>query len=103
MYRVIIEFRDDLSDEKKKELKRQAAKAFNNRGGHLKDISQDINLCIFEGDNNMYGCIALANLTFDEVPGVKEFLKRWDWEDKEDERFNHSVMHALKEYENGIY
>lgn len=101
MYRVIIEFRDELSDERKMELKEAAAKAFNNRGGQLKDISQDINVCIFEGDNNMYGCIALANLTFDEVPGVKGFLKIWDWEDTEDVEFNHSVMESYIKYENG--
>lgn len=103
MYRVIIEFKDELTEEKKKELKEAASNCFNNRGGCIQDSCPDICKCIFEGDDKMYGCISLANLTYDEIPNVKENLKKWDWEDTDDVRFNHSVMNALKEYENGIY
>lgn len=103
MYRVIIEFKDELTDEKKIELKKAASACFDNRGGYIKDICPEQNKCIFEGNDNMYGCIALANLTYNEIPQIKDFLKHWDWEDTEDSRFNHSVMQSYLEVENGIF
>ena len=103
MYRVIIEFKDELTEEKKKELKEAASNCFNNRGGCIPDSCLDISQCIFEGDEQLYGCIALANLTYNEIPEIKKLLKRWNWEDTDDNHFNHSVMQAYLEVENGIF
>lgn len=80
-HRIDIEFKKGLSDEKYLELKQIAQAAYNNRCGTMLDISDKVNKCIFEGGENTFNCILLAQR---ELTPNKEFLmqlEKWDWED----------------------
>lgn len=97
MYRVIIEFRDDLPDEKKMELKKLAINAYNNRGGNSYVPSNELNICRFEYKTE--DVLALGNMLLDEVPGIKECMTRWDWIDEEHPYENCSIKDELIAFE----
>ena len=98
MYRVIIEFKDELTNEKKMELKNIVINAFNNRIGNSYIPSDEIGKCTCESSTE--AVIALGILQLDEISGIKKLLKRWDWEDTEYPNENCSVIEEIEEYEN---
>lgn len=100
MYRVIIEFKEDLPIEKMIELKQVAAGAFNNRAGTVQDRCPQNNMCIFEGAEDKYGCLGLGNLGLDKVHGIREQIKLWEWIDEEYPSENCSVLQEFIAFDN---
>ena len=98
MYRVIIEFKDELTNEKKMELKNIVINAFNNRIGNSYIPSDEIGKCICESSTE--AVLALGILDLDEIPGIMEFFKRWDWEDTEHPYENCSIIDELVAFKN---
>ena len=98
MYRVIIEFKDELTNEKKMELKEIAINAFNNRGGKSYIPDESLEKCTFEYVTE--DVLALGILQLDEIPGIMEFFKRWDWEDTEHPYENCSIIDEIVAFEN---
>ena len=81
VYRVEMKFKEGLEEEKYAELKQIAQAAYDNRCGTMLDISDEVNKCIFEGGEDTFNCILLAQR---ELTPNKEFLmqlEKWDWED----------------------
>lgn len=95
MYRVILEFKDNLPEEKLQELKKLAAEAYNNRAGSVKDQCKELNRCIFEGGEEKEGCLNLGSLFFDKLPKIRTFIKQWDWIDEEYPEENCSILKSF--------
>lgn len=95
-HRIEIEFYPGLSNAEYANLKRIAQAAYNNRCGTMLDISDEVNKCIFEGGENIFNCILLAQR---ELTSNKEFLmqlEKWDWEDFLEPEESGSVLEVAK-------
>lgn len=95
-YKIEIEFKPGLSDEEYANLKRIAQAAYNNRCGTMLDISNEANKCIFEGGEDKFNCIGIAQR---EITSNKEFLmqlQKWDLEDFLEPEESGSVLEVAK-------
>lgn len=83
MYRTIIEIKEDTPKEMLEEIKELCIAAHRNRAGEvkLKPIS-DYSFA-FEGEEEDYGCLTLANLDLNDSRKFTKCIKAWLWEDEE--------------------
>jgi hypothetical protein len=95
MYQTIIQFKKDLSPEMLDALKDVCDQAFDNRGGKaaLSKDSTPLRL-IYEGEEELFCCMQIANVDLYEVEGFKETIESWDWID-ENPGENHDILEAL--------
>lgn len=81
MFRVTIEFKDELPDEKKKELKVLVAAVFHSLDEYLDDQREDINGCFYESETEEY--IARGVLTLQDVFCLAEYCSVWKYVNEE--------------------
>ena len=83
MYRTIIEIREDVPADVLKEMREACIKAHKNRGGEvkIKDVSE--RSFVFEGGEDKFGCMQLANFIVNSSSTFRESVKEWRWEDEE--------------------
>lgn len=83
MYRDIIKIREDVPEGTVSELRRLCIDAHNNRAGQvdLQEISK--RHFVFEGEEEMYGCLSLGFLALKDRPLFVENVLSWRWEDEE--------------------
>lgn len=96
MYQVIIDFKKDISPAIRATLTETANKAFNNRAGHAKNVSDNPFRCVYEGKEELFGCLQLGFLALEDVDGFKESLSSWLWID-EDPNENSDILAELYE------
>lgn len=94
MYRTIIELKKGLPEDILEELRHIAEKAFNNRAGVLKNVSEEPHLLIYEGDFNDYGCLELGMYSLEENKKFFSKVVKWDWID-EDPNENENMLEVF--------
>lgn len=83
MYQVIIDFKKTIPPAQMARLTETANKAFDNRAGRTENVSINPYRCIYEGGEELYGCLQLGFLALEDVDGFKESLSSWLWIDEE--------------------
>lgn len=99
MYRTIIEMKEDTPQETLAEIKALCIAAHKNRAGEVKMKPINDRTFAFEGGEEKYGCLMLANLTLDKSDFFKQKVKSWAWEDEEPEE----NCDILKEFSKPIF
>ena len=99
MYRTIIEMKEDTPKETLVEIKALCIAAHKNRAGEVKMKPINDRTFIFEGEEEKYGCLMLANLILDKSDFFKQKVKSWAWEDEEPEE----NCDILKEFSKPIF
>jgi hypothetical protein len=94
MYSTVINFKENIPEDVLCSLKETCEKAFNNRAGKATGRCKKTNGIIFEGGEDLYGCLQLGVLALDESEGFKSAVSSWEWID-EDPDENHDVLEAL--------
>ena len=96
MYQTVIYFKDDLSEEMLEALRVLCDQAFDNRGGKasLSENSLPPFCLIYEGEEELFCCMQMANVDLSEVEGFRETIKSWHWID-ENPGENHDILAAL--------
>ena len=84
MYKVIIELKNDISNEMLKTLEIIIESAFDNRGGKILR-SESISPYYFEfiGDDDKYGCMDLSAKILGEQKIFLENVESWKWEEQD--------------------
>ncbi len=90
MIRTIIKFRDDISEDKRDEDKKQIEEAFKNSEGKIENVSADPKMMIFEGTEDYRPCLELGVLKFRRDRDFLDNTDSWIWIDEEnpDEEYN---------------
>jgi hypothetical protein len=94
MYQTVIAFKDGLTGDDLKELREICDRAFNNRAGRAVGRNDAAGRLIYEGGEELYGCLSLGNLALYEIEMFKDAITNWDWID-EDPDESHDVLEAL--------
>lgn len=93
MYRHIIKFKNELSEEQLSKLFNKANESFDNRGGKIVGIKKERTI-IFEANEDKYGCLILGSLALDEAPDFAVFVDTWFYEDDEAPDENCDVLES---------
>lgn len=99
MYRTLIEIKEDTPTETLEEIKEICIEAHRNRAGEVELKSIGDYSFAFEGEEEDYGCLMLANLNLDKSDFFKDKVKLWFWEDEELEE----SCDILKEFSRPIF
>lgn len=93
LFRFIVEFSPEISDEEKKELKELAATVFHNIYGKAEDLRTDIDGCLFESD-----CEELMKASIGTLQDLFAFPDFCDVCKYEDEEFQDNNCDLINEY-----
>lgn len=83
MYKVVIEFREDISKETLEALKKRADQAFDNRAGKVKNVSTIPYRLSYEGGEEYFGALDLGTLALEKEKDFVACVKSWHWIDEE--------------------
>lgn len=83
MYRTIIKIKKDTPSELLKWIGEQCKSAFDNRAGKAENRSNDEYVYIFEGKENLYGCLELGMFDLKGIQGFINCVQTWEWIDEE--------------------
>ena len=97
MYRTIITFKDFVSEDMLmlNSLKKQVEWCFCNRGGTAVDVSNSPNQMIFEGGEELWGCLHLGILGLNKLEDFKDCVETWHWIDEEEPSESCNIMEEL--------
>lgn len=102
-YRSIIEIDRSINPEKLKTITTMILEAFNNNAGSATNISEDPYRFVFEGGEDMYGCIDLGQLLLMDNDEVYNNVSSWRWEeDDPDECCDMKKIFAKYRRPNGV-
>jgi hypothetical protein len=83
MYSTVITFKADTSENILRELRATCDRAFDNRAGRAIRRNDRPERLIYEGGEELYGCLHLGNLTLYKTGGFKDAVRTWDWIDED--------------------
>lgn len=83
MYKVVIEFREDISKETLEALKKRADQAFDNRAGKVQNVSKMPYCLSYEGGEEYFGALDLGALALEKEKDFVACVKSWHWLDDE--------------------
>ena len=95
MYRTIIEFKDNISENKARELLDLCDDAFENRAGKAFRRLEAPNRILFEGGDSLYGCLQLGILALNKNNTFKDCVTSWSWIDEDEPNENHCILDSL--------
>lgn len=102
-YRSIIEIDRNLDKDRLSAITAMILKAFDNSAGRAMNISEDPYRFVFEGGEDMYGCISLGQLLLRDNDEVYNNISLWRWEeDDPDECCNVKKVFAKYRRPNGV-
>lgn len=84
MYKSVIKIKSNTPNEILEKLVVIADKAFNNRAGVVKNVSDNPYKLIYEGKENKFGCLELGMLTLEKKKDFLYFIEAWNWIDEND-------------------
>jgi hypothetical protein len=81
MYSTVITFKDNTPGDILISLKETCEKAFDNRAGKAIGRCEKVNTVIFEGDEELYGCLQLGCFALEKIEGFGngDFVLSWEW------------------------
>ncbi|MCL2591971.1 MAG: hypothetical protein FWD82_01275 [Defluviitaleaceae bacterium] len=86
MYKTVIEFKNDIPNEKMNELFNLCDEAFDNRIGRATRLIELENQVAYEGDEALCGCLQIGTSILRRTDGFLKYVKSWEWiEDDPDE------------------
>lgn len=83
MYKSVIEIRKDINPNMLTKLQAIAEGAFQNRAGHVYNMSRSQYCLSFEGSEKDYGCLELGMLHLKRNKSFLECLSGWQWIDED--------------------
>ena len=96
MYRVVIELKSGLEEVERRRLESEIVKAFDNYVGKLENTSTEKGKYLFESDEEKaFGILMSACLKLGKTEDYHSF-EVWDFEDDEEPKENHSILHHYK-------
>lgn len=95
MYKVVIEFREDISKETLEALIKRADQAFDNRAGKVQNVSKIPYHLSYEGDEKDLGCIDLGALALEDEEDFVACVKSWHWIDEEHPDENCDILKEI--------
>jgi hypothetical protein len=94
MYSTVINFKENIPEDVLYSLKKTCEKAFDNRAGKATSRYEKTNGIVFEGGEDLYGCLQLGVFALYKAKGFTDTVKSWDWLD-EDPDESHNVLDVL--------
>jgi hypothetical protein len=94
MYSTVIDFKENIPEDVLSSLKETCEKAFDNRAGKAIGRYEKTNGIVFEGGEDLYGCLHLGNLELYKSEKFKDAVNRWNWID-EDPNESCDVLESL--------
>ena len=92
MYKNVIDIKKDTPEAVLNELKEMADKAFNNRAGKVTNVSDIPCRLIYEGGEDLYGCLELGMLKLKREAEFLRSLNKWQWIDEEEPEENCDLL-----------
>lgn len=83
MYRQIISIKEDTPADVLEELAAIAELEFNNRAGRLQNVSKKSYQFIFEGEEEVYGCLSLGMFELWDKKDFVSYVQDWQWIDED--------------------
>ena len=84
MYRNVIDIHKEVPSDILKVLAMMADRAFDNRAGKVKNVSDCPYRFIYEGDEKDYGCLNLGMLSLYAKKDFVSNVLNWNWIDEDD-------------------
>ena len=92
MYKSVIDIRSEVPKDLLSMLVVMADKAFNNRAGHVKNMSKTPYRLSFEGEEKDFGCLELGMLTLENQKEFLSCVESWNWIDEDDPNENCDIL-----------
>lgn len=95
MYKVVIEFREDVSKETLEALKKRADQAFDNRAGKVQNVSKMPYRLSYEGGEEYFGALELGALALEKEEDFVACVMSWHWIDEEHPYENCDILKEM--------
>ncbi len=95
MYKNVIDIRREVPSDVLKELAGVADKAFNNRAGRVKNVSNLPYRLVYEGGENQFGCLELGMLALEKQKNFLPYVSAWKWIDEEEPGENCDILEIM--------
>ena len=83
LFQSVIRLKDNIPDDSLRTLSLVIEKAFDNRAGCVRNISETPGILVFQGNTNDVGCMDLAMFDLRDTPGFLDCVQSWDWIDED--------------------
>lgn len=83
MYKNVIDIHRGVPNNVLKMLVAKADKAFDNRAGRVRNVSDSPYRFIYEGGEKEYGCLEVGMLNLKKESDFLPFVSAWNWVDED--------------------
>lgn len=95
MYRNVIDIRKEVPKDVLKLLVAKADKAFDNRAGRVKNVSDLPYRFIYEGGESQFGCLELGMLALEKQKDFLPYVSAWKWIDEEEPEESCDILEIM--------
>lgn len=92
MYKSVIDIRSEVPQNILGVLSAIADKAFNNRAGRVRNMSETPYRFSFEGEEQDFGCLELGMLALEKQKEFISCVEAWNWIDEDDPNENCDIL-----------